>query len=112
MAQRHVFVVLTNPVEGQEDEYNDWYSNRHIADVVAIPGIVAARRYELSDAQLRATVPYRYCALYEIETDDLEGVLAELRARAGTEAMPLTSAIARERVAIVYRPMDAGEADG
>ena len=39
-------VVLTNPVAGREDEYNDWYSNRHLGDVIAIPGIVAAQRFK------------------------------------------------------------------
>lgn len=106
MAERHLFVVLTNAVEGQEDAYNDWYTHRHLVDVVAIPGIVSARRYELSEAQLRSRVPYAYCALYEIETDDLEVVLAELRSRAGTEAMPITTAIARERVAIIYKAIE------
>jgi hypothetical protein len=106
MAEKHVFVVLTNPNEGREDEYNDWYSNQHIGDVAAIPGIVSAKRYELSEAQIRPEVPYRYCALYEIETDDLAGVLAELKRRAGTEAMPLTRAISRDRVAIIYKAME------
>jgi len=25
---RYVFAVHSNPVEGREQEYNDWYSNR------------------------------------------------------------------------------------
>ena len=29
-------VVLTNPVEGREDEYNEWYSGRHLEDVLAV----------------------------------------------------------------------------
>jgi hypothetical protein len=39
---KHVFVVLTNPVEGKEDTYNDWYTNVHLGDVLKVPGIVAA----------------------------------------------------------------------
>ena len=39
---KHVFVVLTNAASGKEDAYNDWYTNRHIPDVLAIPGLVAA----------------------------------------------------------------------
>ncbi len=34
----YAYVVHSNPVAGREDEYNDWYSNRHLADVVAVPG--------------------------------------------------------------------------
>jgi hypothetical protein len=27
------FLVFTNPVEGREDEYNEWYDNVHLGDV-------------------------------------------------------------------------------
>jgi hypothetical protein len=27
---KHVFVVFTNPVEGKDVAYNDWYDNRHL----------------------------------------------------------------------------------
>jgi hypothetical protein len=30
---KHVFVVLTNPVEGEEDTYNDWYTNVHLIGI-------------------------------------------------------------------------------
>src|SRR5690242_6674580 len=80
---KHVFVVLTNPIDGQEDAYNDWYSNTHLADVLKIPGIIAAQRFKLSDVQRDAVLPFRYLALYEVETDDLSSTLAELKKRAG-----------------------------
>ncbi len=105
MVQKHVFVVLTNAKDGEDDVFNDWYTNAHVPDVLAVPGIVRAERFEISEAQMREDTPYRYCAIYEIETDDLEGVMQELRNRAGTDAMPLTPAIADDRIAIVYKPM-------
>jgi len=63
------YVVQTNPVEGREDEYNDWYNSRHIPDVLAVAGFAAARRYTLADLPKNATAPYRYLALYEFEGD-------------------------------------------
>lgn len=105
MLQRHVFVVLTNAREGQDDEFNAWYDARHLPDVLDVPGIVRAERFRLSDAQIREERPYRYCALYEIETDDLDAVLDELRARAGTDAMPITKAIDRDRIALIFQPL-------
>jgi len=27
---RYTFVVLTQPVEGQDEEYNDWYTNQQV----------------------------------------------------------------------------------
>jgi len=103
---RHVFVVFTNPVAGQEKTYNDWYTNQHLPDVLDVPGFVSARRFRLSDTQ-RAAAPYpwRYMALYDIETDDLKGTLATLAERSGTPAMVLSEALAVERAAWVFEPI-------
>lgn len=44
----HIFDVHSNPVPGREDEYNDWYTNQHLSDVLASPGFVAAQRFEVA----------------------------------------------------------------
>lgn len=44
---RHVFAVLTNPVEGREPEFNAWY-DRHLHDILRLPGLVSAQRFQLS----------------------------------------------------------------
>ena len=83
------FVVLTNAIEGQDDVFNDWYDKRHLADLLEIPGIENAHRYRVIGAD--DTKPqWRYLAIYEIETDDIEATIAEIYARSGTEAMPLS----------------------
>jgi hypothetical protein len=35
---KHLVVVLTEPTEGREAEYNDYYENRHLDDVLATTG--------------------------------------------------------------------------
>ena len=50
------FVVLSNPVAGHEEEYNDWYSNRHLADIVAIPGFSAVQRFVLRSTRQRGQI--------------------------------------------------------
>lgn len=75
---RGIFTVKSNPVKGREDEYHAWYG-RHIEEVLAIPGFVAARRYRLvgdDDGN-----DGHYLAVYDLEADDLAGVVAELRSR-------------------------------
>ena len=37
----HRLIVFSAPTPGQEDEYNDWYNNVHLDEVVAIPGFVS-----------------------------------------------------------------------
>ena len=49
--QRYSLIVLTNPVEGRDGEYNDWYTNTHLHDVLKIPGIIGAQRFRRSDTQ-------------------------------------------------------------
>ncbi len=66
-------LVLTNPVEGREETFNDWYTNTHLKDVLAVPGIVSAQRFKLAGTQLApAPHPWSYLALYDVETDNLD----------------------------------------
>jgi hypothetical protein len=104
--QEYVFVVMTNAAPGRDDEFNDWYSNVHVHDVVKVPGIVAARRYVLNDVQRRELPPNqpRYLALYDIQTDDLRKTLGVLAARAGTPEMPTSDALVRHS-GVVYAPL-------
>lgn len=96
----YTYVVFTNPVSGREDEYNDWYTNQHLDDVLAAPGFVAARRFHIADPKDNA--PYRYLSLYEIESDGVQKTLAGLFARAGTPDMVLSDAMDQNYSAIVY----------
>ena len=44
---KHVLIALTNPVEGREQEFNEWYDNQHVPDFLALPGCVSAQRFKL-----------------------------------------------------------------
>lgn len=69
---RHTFVVLTNAVDGRDEEFNDWYNNTHLQDILATEGFVAAQRFRLAEMDPQQDFPHRYLALYEVETDDLD----------------------------------------
>jgi len=75
---RHLLVVRTNPLEGKEDEFNRWYSETHIREVVQIPGFESAQRFRRSADQIREPDEFAYLALYELETDDLAATLKAL----------------------------------
>jgi hypothetical protein len=89
---KYVFCVFTNAVEGREAEYNDWYTNTHLADVVAVPGFVAAQRFKVEAAGQHGPA-HRYLAIYEVETDDLEATKAALMNAAKSGAMPVSDAL-------------------
>jgi len=77
--EKHYLLFFSNPVDGREDEYNKWYTDTHLHDVVKVPGFVSAQRFELSEAQMQVEMPYRYLAVYEIETDDIQSAIEALR---------------------------------
>jgi Domain of unknown function (DUF4286) len=100
---KYTFVVLTNPTSGKEAEYNEWYNKQHIPDVLNVPGFVAAQRFRLADKQMGETNPYRYLALYEIETEDLAGALKDLQSRVGSDDMVMSDAIDMKNIgAYIY----------
>ncbi len=63
-APREILIALVNAVDGKDAEFNAWYSNTHIPEVVALPGFVSAQRYEYASD---APTAYRYATVYEIE---------------------------------------------
>lgn len=65
-----ILVVLTNPVEGREADFNDWYTNVHTRDAMRFRGSIAQQRFRLAADQVQPypdTLPVsRYLALYEV----------------------------------------------
>lgn len=105
MARYNLF-AFTNAVPGREDEFNDWYTNVHLADVLKLPGVEAAQRFRMSDVQHRSgPYPYTYMAVYEIDIEDLNVTLSKLREVSGTDAMPLSPALQEERMVWIYEPV-------
>lgn len=90
---RYLFVVLTSPVEGQETEFNDWYDNVHISDVLKLDDYVSAQRFRFAPTELKPTPLRPYLALYETETDNVAETQRRLAEVVDTSAMPFSPAI-------------------
>jgi hypothetical protein len=86
------FVVFSKPSEGKEDEYNRWYDEEHVRDVVAIPGFTSAKRFRRVPTEGEQPA-WGYLAIYDIETDDIDTAMNALMTRAGTEGMPISEAL-------------------
>jgi len=82
-AKDYVLMVFSNPLPGKETEYNDFYEHRHMPDVVSVPGFVRAQRFKLATPQLRESAQplANYMVFYQITTDYLAGVYAEVDSR-------------------------------
>ena len=88
MNHDYVWIVQTAPVEGREDEYNDWYDHVHLADVAAIPGVESARRFEVLDGSGKPS----YFAIYELSCPP-EEVSAAMAAGVKDGSMQLSDAL-------------------
>lgn len=64
MSQKSTLIVFTSPVEGKEDEFNDWYDNTHLQQFLALPGVVSGQRFKLSPSGPKAK--QSYAAFYEL----------------------------------------------
>jgi hypothetical protein len=92
------YMVMSNPVEGREAEYNDWYDTKHIPEITALDGFETARRYRMSDVREGQTgfEGYRYVCIYELDGNAPLDALARLTAaREAGETTP-TDAVARD----------------
>lgn len=99
---KYKMLVLTSAVESREDEFNEWYQSRHLADVTAVPGFRSAQRFKLAKVLSAGADAKPYLSIYEIETDDLDATIGEMRGRARTERMPISQAMAAGTFGVVY----------
>lgn len=74
MTDKTLQLVFSKPVAGREAEFDEWYNNVHLPEILAVPGVVSAQRFNLMDAEITRApeLPqptHRYLAIYEMEGD-------------------------------------------
>ena len=82
--------ALSNPVPGQEEEFNRWYGTDHLSHTVLIPGILGGQRFQ----RVRGPWPsgkHDYLTIWEM--DDPAFALAQLAQARGTNTMPLSPSV-------------------
>lgn len=82
----YYFMVLSNASPGQEEEFNRWYDRIHAPIVIEKGDFVWTQRFELSDHQFAGNgtaelKTRRFMVIFAIETNDIEGSLAEVNQR-------------------------------
>ena len=69
---RYLFFAFSDCKDpAREEEFNEWYSNTHIPDMLQVPGMIKATRWMA--AEPKEGLSRKYLALYEFETDDIPG---------------------------------------
>ena len=105
---KHLLVVFTEAHPGRDKEFNSWYDDVHLADVLKVDGYVSAKRYVVAQEQpegfTAADAPGRYLAIYEIEAENLAEAHEKLAAAAVnmdiSESMDTSRALAYAYTAI------------
>jgi hypothetical protein len=77
VAEQDLLLVFTNPVAGTDDEFNRWYDDVHVPEVLAVKGVVAAQRYEVAVLETPendigpapAGPDHRYLVVYKLDRD-------------------------------------------
>ena len=103
---RYNLFAFTNPVPGQEQEFNDWntYLNKE-EDAKPLTALCFLECWAWALLLCEGPHPWSYMAVYEIEIDDLNRTLTALRAASGTDAMPLSPALQDKRMVWIYEPI-------
>jgi hypothetical protein len=81
---RYVYLVFANPIPGKEAEFNDWYTNTHMGDLVQLPGWMGAQRFRIvTTVQPRPTIAgygHGYLMIWDLEETDANTALARSEA--------------------------------
>lgn len=86
--RRFKMLVFSEPFDGKDDAFNDWYTGRHLEDICALDGFASAQRFTLHSVSM-GTALNRYLAIYDVETDDPDWVIENMFANRDTPAMPI-----------------------
>lgn len=105
--KHHLFVVAAYAKDGRVRELGEWYENQHIPDLLAIPGIVKATRYEAQAVKLPPGVATPDCVtIYEFDAADPMSIIGEMGKRTETGVIQFTDAMDRSRtIAYVASPV-------
>lgn len=93
---KSLLFVLTHPQDpAREAEFNEWYTENHIKDVLLVDDFLSANRFKKERALMGDASPY--LGLYQVDSDDPEAAHAALMKHLTTPIpfrlpMPLASA--------------------
>jgi hypothetical protein len=94
---------------GRDKDFNDWYQNTHLKQIVSIKSFKMAQRFRFHTNIIPgAADPSRYMAIYDIETDDIGAALGAMGELAASGRMPLPDSMAQPIIGAVYE--EFGEA--
>jgi hypothetical protein len=81
---RYVMLVYANPIPGKEVEFNEWYTNTHMGDLVQLPGWMGAQRFRIVTSVMPrpsvAGYSHGYLIIWDLEETEANTALAGMTA--------------------------------
>jgi hypothetical protein len=81
---RYVMLVFANPIPGGEVEFNDWYTNTHMGDLVQLQGWMGAQRFRIvTNVQPRPSAAgygHGYLIVWDLEETEANAALSRMTA--------------------------------
>jgi hypothetical protein len=81
---RYVMLVFANPIPGREVEFNDWYTNTHMGDLVQLQGWMGAQRFRIvTNVQPRLSAAgygHGYLIVWDLEETEANAALSRMTA--------------------------------
>lgn len=92
---RFTYVVLSRADPGREEEFIKWYTEQHMVDVMKFPEVVSGKLHRLDFQRVYdLDAPQWTCiTIYELEGDDPETIVNNLRDASFTDAMRPTDTL-------------------
>ena len=101
---KYILLVQSNPTDGKEAEYNAWYDDVHLGEVLEVNGFTAAQRFKVEGEPATGAPAHAYLAIYEIEAEKGQDALDALNQAVGG-GMNMSDAIDLANVsAVLYSP--------
>ena len=105
--RRHIFLALSRPRDGREEEFHRWYDTHHLGDVVDFaPGFVLGRRYyAIPDQPPGIDLRWPSLAVYLLDAADVAALHRGVTANV-PRFTPSGGVFEDDHVAWVYSPSD------
>ena len=109
-----VMIVVSSPTsEEEEAAFNTWYSDVHLPEIVALPGVTSAARYKIANLALpseASRMTHRYIAIYELTATtegELQAFVDNMNASIGSGGFDMSGPMDLENVsAMLALPID------
>jgi hypothetical protein len=103
---KYILVVQSNASSGADAQYNDWYNNTHLGEVLGVQGFTAAQRFAVKGDPVSGAASHQYLAIYEIESDDPQVTLDALSTGVRDGSIAMSDAIDTDDIsAVLFEPI-------